>query len=435
LSAGKIKAPRGTSDVLGADAAARATLEARARAILEDAGYERIETPTFEATELFARGVGASTDIVQKEMYSFDDGSGRSLTLRPEGTAPVCRAYVEHGMHKLRAPVKLWYLSSFFRHERAQAGRYRQFWQVGAEALGSEEPAVDAESIGLLVRLLEELAVQPVRLRLSSLGSHGARAAYREELQRHLRAHEERLSEDVRSRIELNPLRAFDSEHPGTREVMRGAPLLRDHLSAEDAAHFAEVCALLDCAGVAYELDPTLVRGLDYYTRTVFELTSEALGAQSGVGGGGRYDRLVQELGGPPTPGMGWAAGVERILLAGTPPASAPPALDLFVAYDAASQDLSRQGASAGDGRSAGRAPVGAFQLLSEARGAGLVAQMELAGRSLKGQLSQANALGARYVVIVEPEGAVLRDMGAGTQESLPADTVVHAVLRALRTI
>ena len=325
LSEPKLKAPRGTFDVLGEQAPARATLEARARAILEGAGYERIETPTFEATELFARGVGESTDIVRKEMFTFEDAGGRSLTLRPEGTAPVCRAYVEHGMHKRRQPVKLWYLSSFFRHERAQAGRYRQFWQVGAEAIGSEDPAVDAESIVLLATLLAEMGVREVRLRLSSLGSAATRGEYRERLQAYLHANEARLSEDVRERIELNPLRAFDSSHEGTREVMRDAPRLLDQLSSEDAEHFAEVRALLDEAAIGYEVDSTLVRGLDYYTRTVFEFTSDALGAQSGVGGGGRYDGLVEQLGGRPTPGMGWAAGVERILLAGdasTSPAS-----------------------------------------------------------------------------------------------------------------
>ncbi|HEY5389911.1 MAG TPA: histidine--tRNA ligase, partial [Solirubrobacteraceae bacterium] len=298
MSAPKLKVPRGTFDVLGDEADARASLEARAKAILDGAGYTRIETPTFEATELFARGVGESTDIVRKEMFTFDDGGGRSLTLRPEGTAPVCRAYIEHGMHKRRQPVKLWYLSSFFRHERAQAGRYRQFWQVGAEAIGSDDPAVDAESITLLATLLIELGVRDVRLRLSSLGSAATRVEYRERLQAHLREHENNLSEDVRSRIELNPLRAFDSDHPGTREVMQSAPRLLDQLSADDAEHFAEVRALLYEASVAYEIDSTLVRGLDYYTRTVFEFTSDALGAQSGVGGGGRYDGLIELLGG-----------------------------------------------------------------------------------------------------------------------------------------
>ena len=417
MSTPKLKAPRGTFDVLGEQARERATLEARARALLEHAGYERIETPTFEATELFARGVGESTDIVQKEMFTFEDASGRSLTLRPEGTAPVGRAYVEHGMHKRRQPVKLWYLSSFFRHERVQAGRYRQFWQVGAEALGSEDPAVDAESIALAAELLSQMGVREVRLRLSSLGSVDTRAEYRERLQAHLRAHEESLSADVRSRIELNPLRAFDADHPGTREVMRTAPRLLDHLGADDAEHFAEVRALLDGAAVGYELDTTLVRGLDYYTRTVFEFTSDALGAQSGVGGGGRYDGLVEQLGGPPTPGIGWAAGVERILLAGDGEHAAASPVDVFFALG---------------GERARRA---AFELLGAARSAGLHAQMELAGRSLKGQLGQADALGARYVAIVEDGETVLKDMQDGGQERIATDTVVHAVLRGLRTL
>jgi histidyl-tRNA synthetase len=461
VSAAKLKAPRGTHDVLGAQASARGRIESRARALLEGAGYERIETPTFEATELFARGVGASTDIVQKEMYTFTDGSDRSLTLRPEGTAPVCRAYVEHGMHKLRQPVKLWYLSSFFRYERAQAGRQRQFWQVGAEALGSEEPAVDAESIVLLTTLLDELGVKEVRLRLASLGGPEARAEYRERLQAHLRAHAEDLAPEVRERIDLNPLRAFDSEHPGTRATMATAPRLLDHLSPEDVAHFAEVRALLEEAGVAYEIDPTLVRGLDYYTRTVFELTSDALGAQSGVGGGGRYDGLVAELGGPPTPGMGWAAGIERMLLAGNAPAEVPAAIDLYIAFENGDR---AQGAQGGRGGRGGRVPItqgpgvvtqgeahlpaptatrAAFKVLHEARGAGLAAQMELAGRSLKNQLGHAERLGARYVAVVgggdhADAGAgetILKDTQARTQERLPTETVVHAVLRGLHDL
>jgi aspartyl-tRNA synthetase len=237
-------------------------------------------------------------------------------------------------MQKLPQPVKLWYLSSFFRYERAQAGRYRQFWQVGAEAIGSEDPAVDAEAILLLHELLAELGVGEVRLRLSSLGTPATRAAYREDLQAHLRAHEERLSDEVRARIDLNPLRAFDSDHPGTQEVMAAAPRLLDRLEGEDAEHFAQVRALLDAEGVAYQLDHGLVRGLDYYTRTVFEFTSDALGAQSGVGGGGRYDGLIQQLGGPATPGMGWAAGIERILLAAEQRPQPEPVVDLYVAYD-----------------------------------------------------------------------------------------------------
>jgi histidyl-tRNA synthetase len=433
LSAPGIKAPRGTFDVLPEQAGARAQLESRARAILEGAGYERIETPTFEATELFARGVGESTDIVQKEMYSLTDGGGRSLTLRPEGTAPVCRAYVEHGMHKRPAPVKLWYLSSFFRYERAQKGRYRQFWQVGAEALGSEDPAVDAESIVLLSTLLEEMGVRGIRLRLSSLGSRESRSEYRERLQAYLREHEASLSEDVKGRIELNPLRAFDSDHEGTKRVMESAPRLLDHLSVQDGEHFAEVRDLLDVAQVPYEVDPTLVRGLDYYTRTVFEFTSDALGAQSGVGGGGRYDGLVEQLSGPPTPGMGWAAGVERILLAGESPPIAVSPVDLFVALGEEPCGEREGGGELLSSRVVRRRA--AFELLAEARSAGLRTQMELAGRSLKGQLGYANALGARYVAIVGEGETVLKDIQGVGQETIATETVVHAVLRALRTL
>jgi histidyl-tRNA synthetase len=445
LSEPKIKAPRGTFDVFGEQAEARATLHDRARAILEGAGYERIETPAFEATELFARGVGESTDIVRKEMFTLTDSSGRSLTLRPEGTAPVCRAYVEHGMHKRRQPVKLWYLSSFFRHERAQAGRYRQFWQVGAEALGSEDPAVDAESIVLLAALLSEMGVRDVRLRLSSLGSTKSRGEYRERLQEHLRTHEQSLSQEVRSRIELNPLRAFDSDHEGTKRVLESAPRLLEHLSDDDAEHFTQVRELLDVANVSYEVDSTLVRGLDYYMRTVFEFTSEALGAQSGVGGGGRYDGLVEQLGGSPTPGMGWAAGVERILLAGDAQPAAVRPVDLFVALEEQPRADRRgerkddfQGSPASGGRSPrprGASRRTAFGLLGAARSAGLTAQIELAGRSLKGQLGHANALGARYVAIVGDGETVLKDMQGGGQERIATDTVVHAVLRGLRTL
>ena len=408
----RLQVPRGTYDVLPQDADARAALEVTARRVLEGAGYGRIETPTFEQTEVFARGVGASTDIVQKEMYTFDDGGGRSVTLRPEGTAPICRAYAEHGMHKLPQPVKLWYLSSFFRSEKPQQGRFRQFWQIGAEAIGSDDPAVDAELIVLLATLLAELEVGGLRLRVASLGTPAAREAYRDELQAYLRANADRLSGDVRGRIDLNPLRAFDSDHPGTREVMAGAPRLLDHLDEDDAAHFAAVRELLDGAGVAHEVDPTLVRGLDYYTRTVFEFTSDALGAQSGVAGGGRYDGLVEMLGGPPAPGCGFAAGLERMLLASGGLPAAPPPVDLYVGFDAA------------DRRAA------AFAVADEARRARLNAQMELAGRSRKGQLKHADRLGARYVAIVGDEMTMLKDMQAGTQTDVPAAGVVARILR-----
>ena len=406
----RIKAPRGTFDVLPDAAQARAAVEASAKRILERAGYERIETPTFESTALFARGVGESTDVVQKEMYTFNEGDGESFTLRPEGTAPVCRAYLEHGMHKLPQPVRLWYLSSFFRRERPQHGRYRQFWQVGAEAIGSDDPAVDAESILLLAEILEAANTRELRLKLSSLGTPDTRAEYREELQGYLRANAERLSPEVRDRIELNPLRAFDADHPGTREVMQGAPLLLDRLHDDDREHFETVKLLLDAAGLTYEIDPALVRGLDYYTRTVFEFTSDALGAQSGVGGGGRYDGLMEQIGGPHTPGMGWASGIERILLSSPERPKAEPELDLFVAY--ARPEFKNQ----------------AFRLAADARRAGHAARVELGGRSLKGQLKQADRAGARYVAILGDEGTALKDMETGEQREVETSTVMHHI-------
>jgi len=411
----KIQAPRGTQDVLPELAAGFHAVEDAARRLFEPAGFRRIETPTFEDTQLFARGVGESTDVVQKEMYTFDDGGGRSITLRPEGTAPVVRSYLEHGMHKLPQPVKLWYFSSFFRYEKPQAGRYRQFWQVGIEAIGSDDPAVDAEAIVLLATLLQELGARGVRLRIASLGTADTRAAYRTELQAHLRAHEALLSDEVRGRIEINPLRAFDSDHSGTREVMETAPLLVDRLDGDDRAHFAAVLAMLDAADVPYEIDPTLVRGLDYYTRTVFEFTSDALGAQSGVGGGGRYDGLMEIIGGPPTPGVGWAAGVERILLAASEVPAPAPFVDLFVAFE----DSRRQDA---------------FTVVTRARRAGRAAQMELAGRTIKGQLKQATRTGARFVAVLREDGSVLQDTETGDEVAVEssADGIVAAVLRNL---
>ena len=314
--AGRFQAPRGTFDVLPPESARRARIHAAAADLFTRAGYGRIETPNFEDTELFARSVGEATDIVRKEMFTFEDLGGRSVTLRPEATAAICRAYVEHGMHKLAQPVKLWSSGPFFRYEAPQAGRFRQFHQLDVEAIGSDSPLVDAEQVVLLDELLRGLGVGALRLRLSSLGSPESRKEYRAELREYLRAHEDELSKEVRERIDANPMRAFDSDDEGTQAVMAEAPRMIDRLSDEDADHFAEVRGHLDRAGVDYELDGTLVRGLDYYTRTVFEFESDRLGAQSELGGGGRYDGLVAELGGPEAPGCGWAAGIERILLA-----------------------------------------------------------------------------------------------------------------------
>ena len=405
-----MKAPKGTFDLLPEQQAGRERVAHAAQRILEGAGYRRIETPTFEETELFARGVGESTDIVQKEMFTFEDAGGRSMTLRPEGTAPVCRAYLEHGMHKLAQPVKLWYLSSFYRAEKPQAGRFRQFWQVGAEAIGSDDPAVDAEAIVLLQTLLDDLGITGTRLRLGSLGTPAARERYRERLVAYLRANEDRLPRDVVERIDLNPLRAFDSAQAA--EVMRDAPKLLDELGPDDAEHFTEVRRLLDAVDLEYELDPTLVRGLDYYTRTVFEFTSDALGAQSGVGGGGRYDGLIEMLGGRPTPGIGWAAGVERMLLAAGDVRAAEPPVDLFVAYEAP------------------YLRAGAFLLCMDARREGMNAQMELAGRSLKGQRKQADRVGARWLAVLGDESTSLRNMETGETIDVPPEQTIARMRR-----
>ena len=406
-----MRSPKGTFDVLPDAERARALIADHGAEILDAAGYGRIETPAFEDTELFERGVGESTDVVRKEMFTFEDQGGRSITLRPEGTAPICRAYVEHGMHKLPQPVKLWYRGPFFRYERPQEGRFRQFNQIGAEAIGTDSPVADAELIVLLDELLRGLGIDDAELRLSSLGNPEARAGYRERLRDYLREHRVELSDDVRSRIDTNPLRAFDADHAGTRAVMAEAPTMIDSLDEADAEHLAAVRRMLDAAAVPYRLDGTLVRGLDYYTRTVFEFTCERLGAQSGLGGGGRYDGLIEQLGGPPTPGVGWGAGIERILLAmpEAPPDRIPEAFVI-----AADGDLER-----------------AFGVALSLRRARLATRLDLAGRSFKNQMRQADRSGARVAVILEDGGGVqLREMGSGEQRAVALDELADAIAR-----
>jgi histidyl-tRNA synthetase len=410
---GGLQAPRGTFDVQPGDARRRLRIQRVAEELLGRAGYEPFETPIFEDTELFARGVGESTDIVQKEMFTFEDKAGRSLTLRPEATAAICRAYVEHGMHKLPQPVKLWTWGPFFRHEAPQAGRFRQFTQVDAEAVGSDDPSLDAELILLLGDLIERTGAGPARLRLSSLGTPETRAAYLDELRSYLREHEGELSGEVRDRLGQNPLRAFDADHPGTQAVMAGAPRLLDRLEPDDAEHFAAVRALLDAAGLEYEVDSTLVRGLDYYTRTVFEFESPRLGAQAALGGGGRYDRLVEQLGGPPTPGVGWAAGIERLLLASEDAAPEEPPT-VFVAF--AKDDALSDG----------------FRFAQRLREEGISVQMEQAGRGMKGQMRQANRLNAGGTVIFG-EGIEVRDMDSGEQHAVRDADEAAAWVRELR--
>ena len=400
----KIQAPRGTFDVLPEEGARRLRLEREAEELFARAGYGYTETPVFESTELFARGVGETTDIVQKEMFTFEDAGGRSVTLRPEATAAICRAYIEHGMHKLPQPVKLWTWGPFFRYEAPQAGRFRQFTQVDVEALGSAEPSLDADMILLLADLLQRAGAREVRLRLSSLGTPETRREYSDELREYLRAHEDDLSEEVRSRMDANPLRAFDSDHPGTKKVMEDAPRLIDRLAPDDAEHFERVRALLDAAGQEYEVDGTLVRGLDYYTRTVFEFESGVLGAQSALGGGGRYDLLVEQLGGPSTPAIGWAAGIERILLATSEDdEGATTPTEVYVAGETGER---------------------AFVLARDLRARGIATELEQAGRSLKGQLTQAQKRAAAVAIRTADGWTVRRrgqedNSGASLQELL----------------
>jgi histidyl-tRNA synthetase len=403
------RAPKGTYDLLPDDAALRDAALAVAARVFAAHGYRRIVTPEFEDTGLFERGVGGATDIVRKEMYTFQDKGGRSLTLRPEGTAPICRAYVEHGMHKLPQPVKLWYYCPMFRYERPQAGRFREHYQFGAEVIGSADPAVDAEVIALLAALLGELGVEDVQLNLNSMGDATCRPAYVEKLREYLRGRETELCGDCRERIAINPLRSFDCKVESCRAVLEEAPRIGDHLCPECREHFDTVLKLITEIGLDPHVDFRLVRGLDYYTRTTFEFNSARLGAQSGVGGGGRYDGLIEQIGGPPTPGAGWGSGLERIMLAmGEQPLPATP-LD---AYVVSFTDEAR---------------AVAFGLTQSLRAVGLAAEMDLARRSPKGQLKQAGRAGARIAVFVglEELGADrvrLRLMGGGgEEEDVPA--------------
>ncbi len=325
------RAPKGTYDLLPDDAAERDAVVAAAARVFAAYGYRHVVTPEFEETGLFERGVGEATDIVRKEMYTFLDKGDRSLTLRPEGTAPICRMYVEHGMHKLPQPVKLWYYCPMFRYEKPQAGRYREHYQIGAEAIGSEDPAVDAEVVLLLAAIFEEVGVEGVTLNMNSMGDKACRPAYVEKLREYLRGHERELCGDCLERVDVNPLRTFDCKVETCRAVLDEAPRISDHLCPECREHFDRVLVLVRAAGLEPNLDFRLVRGLDYYTRTTFEFNSDRLGAQSGVGGGGRYDGLVEQIGGQATPGVGWGSGLERIALAMREPLAVPHSTGVYV--------------------------------------------------------------------------------------------------------
>ena len=386
----RLRAPRGTHDVLPSQEPLWQTVTAEMKRLCALYGYRRIQTPGFEDTDLFRRTSGEGSDIVQKEMYTFEDESGRSLTLRPEGTAPICRAYVEHGMHREPQPVKLYTIAPMYRYAAPQRGRYREHYQLSLECIGSADAAVDAEVIQYYDTLLRRLGISRYELQLNSIGDRNCRPAYIERLNAWLDDNADVLDDDARQKRATSPLRVFDVKNEQVRAALRAAPKIGESLCDECAEHFARVCALLDAYGVAYTLEPTLVRGLDYYTRTTFEFIGPDESAQaSTICGGGRYDYLVEEIGGPPTPGIGFGAGIERLVLSleleGI--AAQEPRLDLsFVVEDEAS-----------------RAEV--LTAMARLRSEGVSSDTDYAGRSMKGQLTQAQRLGAETVVVARSDG------------------------------
>lgn len=408
------RAPRGTNDLLPPESWRWQRVIARAmQEIFPAAGYAPVETPVFEHTEVFERGVGSTSEVVGKQMYTMTDRGGRSLTLRPEGTAPVIRAVLEHGLDRGPLPVKLAYAGPMFRQERPQKGRSRQFWQVGIEAIGSDHPATDAEVIEIGVRYLREVGVVPTLL-LNSIGhlDRSCRLGYLETLAIFLRSREDDLAPEDRGRVQTNPLRTFDSKEASTIRVMEDAPVVSAHVCDACADHFAEVQSLLSDLEVEFTLEPRLVRGLDYYTRTAFELVAGGLGSQNAVGGGGRYDGLSESLGGPPLPGIGFALGVDRIALAslGAEAVARSPISVYVVALGAA----------------AGRE---ALKLATELRRRGIGAELDLMARALRGQMKDAARSGARWAAIIgEDELATsevtLKDLGTGDQRRVPIDRV-----------
>jgi histidyl-tRNA synthetase len=407
----RVEAPRGTHDILPSDQPLWRKIVGEAERLCALYGYRPIGTPVFEDTELFVRTSGAGSDVVQKEMYTFTDRGDRSLTLRPEGTAPICRAYLEHGLHREPQPQKLYTVAPMYRYGRPQKGRYREHWQLSVEAIGSADPALDAEVIQLYDTLLRNLGVAEYRLELNSIGDAACRPAYVERLRAWLAEHDAELDEETRQKALTSPLRALDNlgaKPPDVRDALSAAPAIGDALCDACRAHFAAVRAALDAYGIRYELVPTLVRGLDYYTRTTWEFVGPAAGAQSTISGGGRYDGLLEELGGPPTPALGFGAGIERLVLAleEAGVAADPPALDVFfaVADDAPRETVLRW--------------------LAELRAAGVAADTDYAGRSLKGQLTQARRSGARTVVVVSADGATIRSGGAADEPVAHAEVV-----------
>lgn len=416
----RYQAPRGMRDVLPPESERWQWLVSRCREMAHRYGYREIRTPLVEHTEVFLKGVGEGTDIVEHEMYTFADRAGRSLSLRPEGTAGVVRAYVEHGMHTWPQPVKLYYVAEMFRYDRPQAGRYRQHTQFGAEVLGVAEPAADVDVLSLAVRTLQALGLREVRVHLNSVGDPKCRPGYLQVFREYFQAHYDRLDEDSRRRLVTNPLRILDSKVEQTREIARGAPRMLDYLCPDCRAHFDAVRRHLEVLGIAVEVDPLIVRGLDYYTRTAAEVHYPKLGAQSTLFGGGRYDGLAEVLGGPATPGVGFGMGLERVLMVleeeGLVPDLAT-GVQVYVCHDGPPWEEE------------------ALRLVDFLRGSGLRADRDLLGRSLRAQLRAASRSGARWAVLVGvaevPSGyVVLRDLRAGDQRPVPADQLPRILVQ-----
>jgi histidyl-tRNA synthetase len=406
----KFQAPRGAHDVLPSEALwwhLVRTIEELAA----DYAFGRIQTPGFEDTALFARTSGAASDVVHKEMYTFEDRSHRSLTLRPEGTAPICRAYVEHGMHREPQPVKLYTIAPMYRYGAPGRGRYREHYQWSAEAIGSADPAIDAEIVQLYYDLLRRLGVTQWELHLNSIGDGNCRPAYVERLNEWLDAHADVLDEDARHKRATSPLQVFDVKSPQVRAALESAPRIGESLCDECREHFDAVRRYLDVYEVPYVIDPTLVRGLDYYTRTTFEFIGPDENVNSTICGGGRYDGLVEQIGGPPTPGIGFGAGLERLVLAleneGITAERRP--LDVFFVVDGAPRER-------------------ILETMAELRRAGIAADTDYAGRSVKGQLTQAGRTSARTVVVARAEDAAIRRRGEA-EEVVPLDALT-ATLR-----
>jgi histidyl-tRNA synthetase len=406
----KFTAPRGTLDVLPEDQPYWRYVTARAHRIASLYGFQQITTPILETTDLFVRGVGEGTDIVDKEMYSFEDKGGESIALRPEFTASLVRAYIEHGMHTLPKPVKLYSIGPIFRYERPQAGRYRQHTQFNIEAFGEEDPALDVEVMEVARHLYADLGFSGLGFQINSTGCPACRPRYVSVLVDYYRAHESEICEDCKRRLERNPLRVLDCKSTGCQPVIAAAPHFADYLCDECAGHMAKLQHYLDLLGRPFSINHRLVRGLDYYTKTVFEVWAQDIGAQAAVCGGGRYDGLCELLGGPPTPGIGFGSGIERIILAMKAQGVGVPELDSPQVLIAALGDESK---SAG------------VRLLADLREAGIAAAIAFGDRSLRSQLREASKQEVRYAVIVGEEElrrsqVAVRDMGDGVQSSVP---------------